>query len=184
MATIRRVVAGHNSIGKSVVSSDEQIAGTEVPGLAGFEILDIWGSNKTHQYPDDGTKPAYSAFFAPVGGYRFMICVIPPDPEIGEVTDGDTRSDAADLEKTEEAFPGLLETFDPAIPGMHRSATVDLIYVMEGRCELELDDGVRVKLAAGDTFIESGTMHAWRNPYGVQCKIIAAIIGAELAKDA
>ena len=64
---------------------------------------------------------------------------------------------------------------------MHRSATVDLLYVIEGRCELELDDGERVSLGAGDTFIQSGTMHAWRNPFDVQCKIIGVIVGAEVS---
>lgn len=182
MTTIRRVVTGHNSDGKSVVSSDEQITGVEIPGLSGFEILNIWGSDKTHSYPDDGTKPKYEEFFAPVGGYRFLIFTVPPD---SAAADQASKSDAvANSGATAPAFPGLpglLETFDPKVPGMHRSATVDLLYVMEGRCELELDDGVQVSLAAGDTFVQSGTMHAWRNPHNVQCKIIAAIVGASPA---
>lgn len=175
MTVIRRVVSGHDKEGRAVVASDEQLSGLDIPGMSGFEILNIWGSDQTHQYPDDGSKPDYQNFFAPVGGYRFLIFTVPPDSPI-EVNEADKPPS-----EMEAKFPGLLQTFKPDAPGMHRSATVDLLYVIEGRCELELDDGERVSLGAGDTFIQSGTMHAWRNPFDVQCKIIGVIVGAEVS---
>ena len=82
---------------------------------------------------------------------------------------------------TETQFPGLGDTFDPAVPGMHRSSTVDVLYVVEGRCVSELDSGEKIELSAGDTFVQSGTMHAWRNPFDETCKIIGVIVGAESA---
>lgn len=172
MTMIRRVVSGHDKAGKAIVASDEQVSGLEIPGMSGFEILNIWGSDETHQYPDDGSKQDYQSFFAPVGGYRFLIFTVPPDESVA------TQDSSATPTEMEANFPGLLDTFKPDEPGMHRSATVDLLYVMEGRCELELDGGERVTLSAGDTFIQSGTMHAWRNPFDVQCKIIGVIVGA------
>ena len=88
MTVIRRVVSGHDKEGRAVVASDEQLSGLDIPGMSGFEILNIWGSDQTHQYPDDGSKPDYQNFFAPVGGYRFLIFTVPPDSPI-EVNEGD-----------------------------------------------------------------------------------------------
>jgi quercetin dioxygenase-like cupin family protein len=62
-------------------------------------------------------------------------------------------------------------------PGMHRTATMDMILVVSGACILELDEG-EVKLNAGDVLIQSGTMHAWQNPFDQPCRLLAAIVGA------
>ena len=174
MTSIRRVVTGHDKLGKSVFVSDENVAGLKIPSLPTTEIVHLWGSDETHHYPDDGAPQAYQQFFAPVGGYRFLMFTVPPDAS------NPPPADNAALTATNEQFPGLGETFDPNVPGMHRSATVDLLYVVEGRCVSELDSGEKIELRAGDTFVQSGTMHAWRNPFAETCKIIAVIVGAEM----
>jgi quercetin dioxygenase-like cupin family protein len=74
--------------------------------------------------------------------------------------------------------PGMTATFQKDAPGMHRSNTVDLIYVISGRIVLELDDGVKVNLQAGDTLVQNGTRHAWHNPYDEPCLFITTQIGA------
>ena len=48
-------------------------------------------------------------------------------------------------------------------PGMHTTATIDFEVVLDGEIWLELDDGVEVHLRAGDTVVQNGTRHAWRN---------------------
>ena len=50
--------------------------------------------------------------------------------------------------------------------------------MISGRCVLELDDGATCELSAGDTVIQNGTRHAWRNPYDEPCLMVVAIIGA------
>jgi quercetin dioxygenase-like cupin family protein len=67
----------------------------------------------------------------------------------------------------------------PEDPGMHRSATVDVLYVVSGRCVLELDDGSRTTLGAGDVIVQSGTMHRWHNPWEEPCRIIGMLVGAQ-----
>ena len=173
MTTIRRVVTGHNSQGKSIFVSDENVAGTPIPSLPTTEIVNLWGADATHEYPDDGAPQPYDAFFAPVGGYRFLMFTVPPDASNPPPPESQT------IAETEEKFPGLSDTFDPEVPGMHRSSTVDVLYVVEGRCVSELDSGEKIELSAGDTFVQSGTMHAWRNPFNETCKIIGVIIGAQ-----
>ena len=36
-----------------------------------------------------------------------------------------------------------------------------------------------VTLKAGDTLIESGTLHAWTNPFDEPCRFLAVVIGAD-----
>lgn len=174
MTDIRRVVTGHDENGKSIFVHDEKVTGTNIPSLPSTEIVHLWGADVSHRYPDDGSAQAYEKFFAPVGGYRFLMFSVPPDATNVAPAEANV---AAEMEST---FPGLAETFDPEAPGMHRSATIDLLYVVEGRCISELDSGETRELSAGDTFVQSGTMHAWRNPFNETCKIIAVIVGAEL----
>ena len=153
--------------------SDENVAGTPIPSLSTTEIVKLWGADATHEYPDGGAPQPYDAFFAPVGGYRFLMFTVPPDAS------NPPPPQSQEIAETEEKFPGLSDTFDPEVPGMHRSSTVDVLYVAEGRCVSELDSGEKIELSAGDTFVQSGTMHAWRNPFNETCKIIGVIIGAQ-----
>jgi quercetin dioxygenase-like cupin family protein len=53
---------------------------------------------------------------------------------------------------------------EPNNPGVHQTATVDYGVVLDGEVDLELDDGVKIRLTAGDTIVQLGSRHAWRNP--------------------
>ena len=172
MKTFRRVVTGHDARGRAVFASDEQVPSLALPGLPGTEICDLWGADATLNYPDDGAKPAYETFFPPVGGCRFLVFTVPPDAQ------GGAEDANASPEALHAANPSLAATMQADAPGMHRSDTIDMLYVISGRCVLELDDGARLELRAGDTAIQSGTMHAWRNPYDEPCRVIAALVGA------
>ena len=44
---------------------------------------------------------------------------------------------------------------------------------------LELDDGASVELGPGDTVVQNGTRHAWRNPYSEPCRMVVFLVGAE-----
>ena len=54
-----------------------------------------------------------------------------------------------------------------------------MLYVVSGQIILSLDDGVEVTLNPGDTIVQSGTRHAWRNPGNEPCLIVGVIVGAE-----
>ncbi|AZI57603.1 hypothetical protein EH165_04975 [Nakamurella antarctica] len=47
-------------------------------------------------------------------------------------------------------------------PAMHRTDTVDLGFVAEGEVDLEASDGTVVTLRAGDIYVNSGAVHAWK----------------------
>lgn len=46
---------------------------------------------------------------------------------------------------------------------MHRTQTLDYGIVIFGEIELELDSGEKRTLRSGDTCIQRGTNHLWRN---------------------
>jgi quercetin dioxygenase-like cupin family protein len=55
----------------------------------------------------------------------------------------------------------IIDTEPHSRTPMHRTETLDYGIVIAGRVVLELDDGSRTELAAGDVVIQRGTNHAW-----------------------
>jgi mannose-6-phosphate isomerase-like protein (cupin superfamily) len=176
MKHLRRVVTGHNAAGRAVFASDEKVPVVPIPGMPGFETCELWGADRTLTYPDNGAQPAGADFFPPVGGFRFRMFTIPPDRAAAEA-----GHSSASLQSMQEGMPSLAATMQSDQPGMHRSDSADLLFVISGRCVLELDDGARIELRAGDTAVQSGTMHAWSNPFDEPCRIVGAVVGAKRA---
>jgi mannose-6-phosphate isomerase-like protein (cupin superfamily) len=165
---VRRVVTGHDAAGKSVFVSDEAVAAQP---LTGFHRL--WGGDKTPQFPDDGSLPEHHMYFPPIGGFRFGMFSIPPDS--GADSEVNAAAGSADLEA--EA-PGLLRYLDLSDPGMHTTDTIDFEVVLEGTVVLELDDGAEVTLHPGDTVVQNGTRHRWKNPGDTMARLVLFICGA------
>ena len=47
---------------------------------------------------------------------------------------------------------------------MHRTLSLDYCCLISGRLEMVMDGGVVVTLTPGDTVVQRGTSHVWRNP--------------------
>ena len=175
---VRRVVTGHNEAGKAVVASDESVAPVALKLLPGAEFHRLWGGDVIPSFPDDGSQPVAPMYFPPIGGFRFGLFTISPD----------TTTVPADLDivsafaEMEDALPGMAAHMEPASPGMHTTASIDYEFVVSGEVTLELDDGVEVHLKAGDTVVQNGTRHAWRNRSSEPCVVVVVLIGAPNAK--
>jgi quercetin dioxygenase-like cupin family protein len=100
---------------------------------------------------------------------------VPPASSATLPTDFDLPAALADME---QKLPGLSAHMEPAAPGMHTTATIDFEVVLEGEVWLELDDGKEVHLKAGDTVVQNGTRHAWRNHGTVPARLAVFLIGA------
>ena len=137
-----------------------------MPGLPGHEMNLLWGADRAMQYPDQGAKPDYATVFPPIGGCRLVELYLPAHAQ-------PPNSEAdSDFGVSEPAMH-----LDRNRPGMHRTMSMDVILIANGRCILELDTG-KVTLNEGDVLIQSGTMHAWHNPFDQPCRILALLIGA------
>ncbi len=173
---IRRVVTGHDDGGKAVFATDEMVEPITLDVVPGAEFYRMWGADAAPRFPDDGShpQPSVQQYFPPVGGFRFGLFSIAPD---STVFTEDLDIEAA-LAEMEAELPGLGGHMEPENPGMHTSATIDYEFVVSGRVVLELDDGVSKELSAGDTVVQNGTRHAWRNPYDEPCLMVGVIVGA------
>ena len=172
---IRRVVTGHDADGRAVIASDERVAGYEPPIMPGSEFHQLWGGDEAPRFPDDGSRPATSAYFPPVGGFRFGVFTLPPAGSDGPPADLDV---AAELAALEQNLPGLMAHMEPRDPGMHTTATIDFEVVLSGQVVLELDDGVEVTLEPGDTVVQNGTRHRWHNRGAEPARLAVCIVGA------
>lgn len=174
---IRRVVTGHDEHGKAVFVDDCEVEPITISLSPGAEFHRLWGGNEAPRFPDGGALPASDPYFPPVGGYRFMTFLVPPGHrQSAEVPDA--AAIEAGMVEAEERLPGLASHMEPDAPGMHTTATIDFEMVIEGEVWLELDDGAEVHLKPGDTVVQNGTRHAWRNKGDVPARLVGFLVGA------
>lgn len=177
MMGVRRVVTGHNNEGKAIFASDEIVEPTTLSLLPGAEFFQLWGADEIPTFPDDGSRPPHTTYFPPLGGYRFGIFTVQPDTEASMMPENfDIEAAIAEVE---EKLPGMAEHLETENPGMHTTDTVDYEFVISGEVVLELDDGAEVTLKPGDTVVQNGTRHAWRNRTNEPAVLVVVLIGAK-----
>jgi mannose-6-phosphate isomerase-like protein (cupin superfamily) len=172
---VRRVVTGHDAGGKAVFVDDQMVAPVTLTLLPGSEFHRLWGSDTPSSFPDDGTRPPDGDYFPPLHGFRFGFFTIPPDGGAGIPADLDVTAGLAELARK---LPGMTDFVEPDEPGMHTTATIDYGIVLSGEAVLELDDGVKLTLRPGDTYIQNGTRHRWSNTGEVPAVLAITLIGA------
>lgn len=172
---IRRIVTGERPDGASVLVSDEMVDAIQVPLVPGAQFFSLWGSDTPPTLPNAGAEPDFSKWFPPEGGFRFQMIVLPP---AGAKPDPDIDMKQA-LRETEAKLPGMIGKMDPKDPGMHRTDSIDLIFVTSGACELELGDGTKVPVGTGEAVVQNGPRHAWRNPHAEPCSLLTVTLGAK-----
>jgi len=65
----------------------------------------------------------------------------------------------------------------PNTPGrMHRTDTLDIILVMEGKIDMGMDQDASVTLNKGDVMVQQGTNHSWDNVYDEPCRLAIILI--------
>jgi hypothetical protein len=162
MAEIRRVVAATDHQGKSVIVSDGPAPFShDFAGMPGQAQTRIWFSANIPAAagPDEEPTDPNGPVVPGAGGASFVVVQYAPD---SVVTDPRFRPDLLSEELATYA-PDLAAAFEADDAGMHRTPSVDYGVVIEGEIWLELDDGVEAHLRPGDTVVQLGTRHAWRN---------------------
>jgi hypothetical protein len=169
MTGLRRVVTGHSAEGKAVFASDEQVDPISLSGAA--TLHRIWAVDDAPTFPDDGSQPATTDYWPPVGGFRYLLMTIAP-------AGGPRTAETVDASEINRLMPGLTEAMEPDEPGMHTSDTVDLEIVLSGEITLELDAGVMKTMGPGDAIIQNGTRHRWHNLGTEPARVAVILIGA------
>lgn len=147
--TVRRVVTGVDESGQAVFVRDGA-PDKLVSGASGFGVAELWTLAGPPSDPADGIDPQPGPFVLepePGGLTWRIIRLAAPDPSLPR----------------EQQF--LHNEGDPHFTdpkrGMHATDTIDFEVILDGRIELELDDGC-VQLGPGDCVVQRGTRHRWR----------------------
>lgn len=161
--TVRRIVIGHDPTGASVIASDADVAGIDMPGVGLFTA--VWSADGPARYPDEGRDPAAPGIYPPVGGVRLVISRYAPGQKLG-AADGAP----ADIPWEED--------------GMHRTDTTDFVLLLQGELVLTVDRGVERTLLPGEVVVMAGARHAWRNDSDKEAVVAFFMVGADAAADA
>lgn len=178
---IRRVVLGVEANGKSGVLSDEPAArNSAFKTVPGFAATLLWSTTAASEAGKKGafSDPTLEANFLPgPGESRLMFVTFPPDAVMMRA-DFDGVAFGAEFG---QLLPGLAETFEPDVPGMHTTDSIDYDVVLDGEIVLELDDGKEVTLKKHDVAVQQGNRHAWRNKGNKPATMLFVLMGKRRA---
>ena len=167
MEGVRRVVTGVDADGKAIFTSDAEPSFTKANKTLGAWAVDIWEMTKVP--PDLSSHGALTTGggFPQAGSLVFRMIQLPPESVLRD-----------NMEEAETYYGGevLLDSDDF---GMHRSDTVDMIVVLSGEVWMKLENSGEVLLKAGETLIQRGTVHTWRNRSKEPCVMAAVLVGTE-----
>jgi len=170
----RLIVTGSDHDGKSSVISDSLIEARTAAAVPGYGWHRLWSWDNIPDVPNSGVEPDGPAHFPPPGGVRFIAFTVPP----GTVKAPDDLDKEAALHELEQKFPGRAAHMESHQTGLHTTATIDFIYVADGEIWLELDDKKEIHLKTGDSLVQNGVRHAWRNHSDLPCTLVVTIVGA------
>ena len=154
----RVVVTGVGADGRSVIESDGP-AHPWVRRPTGTLVMDLWRADSM-PIPVDASSTATDevVLAPPPHGAVVRTTVFPPDSSISAEAAAAFAAAMADIYGAEgNTGPGAND-----VPGMHRTETVDVMTVIDGEICCVMEEGEAV-LRTGDTMVQRGTRHAWRN---------------------
>ena len=174
--SVRRVVTGTDSAGKSVLVSDGVVPHShDFESMPGQSQIRVWftAGTPTSQTPEAEPTNNHGPVVPGPGGASFLIVRYAPDSVVMS-PDFDPLAAGQEL----EAYaPDLAELFEPN--GMHKTPSIDYGVVLEGEVWLELDDGVQVQLTPGDTIVQVAARHAWRNKTKAPATVAVVLTGVD-----
>ncbi|MDA1279453.1 MAG: cupin domain-containing protein [Chloroflexi bacterium] len=161
-----------NENGKSEITLDGQSPGHFDLAVSEFDVM--WLTASTPPDLKGTADPADVDQYVmkpPPGGIKWVVIRIPPE------------SESVLVDRSSPEFTKLMARFDdggvmePGGNGWHTTETLDLITVLLGEVDLELDEDV-TRLRAGDCIVQRGTRHRWVNRGNVPCVLSGVIIAA------
>lgn len=136
---VRKVITYHRADGKAAVQSNEALEPQALPLGPGLSEIQVW---VTKDFPSTDNNSSDD------GGQRQI-------------------QDAANFNLVEPTGTNLRFTdlAAGAATPWHRTTSIDYNVLTHGELVLLMEDGSETHLKnPGDTVVQKGTMHAWRNP--------------------
>lgn len=167
-AQARVVVTGVDENGKSTIVSDGPTpVRMETPGMT---ICDLWEVESLPSKVSDGNASNGSVRLDPAKtGFVTRVTTFAPDSEWDQAAE--YKKLLADMGNAD----ALAE--DSGIAGLHASETVDIVTIISGEVYCVLETGETL-LRQGDSIVQRGTQHAWRNRSDQPCTLFNIMWGA------
>ncbi|KAG5720195.1 hypothetical protein E4T56_gene3230 [Termitomyces sp. T112] len=157
LPNLRRIVTGHDQQGNSVVDSDRVLLSEPMGTVKGARSAAIWVT--TDSIPTNDNNNLEDGAARTIDDQANFRLVHP---------------NGTNLRSTELA-PGSTTV-------MHRTSSLDYNILVQGELILITEDGTEKHLKnPGDTVIQKGTMHAWKNPTDKWTRWVSVLIAAEPA---
>lgn len=138
MQKLRRIVTGENAEGQSRIVADEWISPFS---RAGIDLFPLWGvAELPVKMPLTGLENAENA--QGLGVVRTAVGVLPPNKLVGSDDDGSIVFDSE---------------------GFHQTDSVDIAFVVSGTVTLSVPGEPDTDVHAGESIVQNGALHAWRN---------------------
>lgn len=172
----RRVVAAVKD-GKSAVVSDGPIPNAlhhqAAPGMMSTIVYHTASPAQVSGGFEE-TAPVAGKLVPSLGETTLLIVRFPP----GSVYAAPDFDGAALGKEQYDFAPDFAATFDADGSGVHDTGTLDYDIVLDGEIWLELETET-VHLKKGDTAIQHGTRHAWRNNSDLPAVMAFVLIGVD-----
>lgn len=169
---MKLIVTGQRDDGSTGPLEERELEPVIASGFPGLENVPIWSASSVTDLPFTGTNTALDVFFPTPGAFRYFYLTIGPDD--GTSTSGPSPEE---VENFDRLFPGLLSHYEPDVPGMHTTDTIDFIAVVQGTIVLDLGAGGERTLTAGDTLVQHGARHRWRNDTDAPATLVVFMLG-------
>lgn len=170
---MKRIVTAMAEDGRSVFGQETQVepvVASMAPDLVNFPIFATL--NPADVLGPAGAHSDEMPFFPPDGALRaFQLEIAPPGAPSGSAPTSEQVAEG------ERLFPGLFSHMEQDHPGMHQTLTVDFVVVLSGEVVLELDAGEERTLYPGDTVVQRGTRHRWRNETTEPLRLFVVMFG-------
>jgi mannose-6-phosphate isomerase-like protein (cupin superfamily) len=156
LQSIRRVVAGLDSDGRSAVLFDgNATTQAENPNWPGFGVKLLWTTDRIPVEVRLGIDEADRVLqiLPSPGGSTCVICEFPPLSSLDKMTP-EQRAAALQL--------SFGDTHDDQSLQLHATPTLDYLVMLSGELTLLLEAG-ETTLRAGDVLIDCGVKHGWEN---------------------
>jgi mannose-6-phosphate isomerase-like protein (cupin superfamily) len=153
----RVVVTGVGADGRSVIVSDGP-AHPRVTRPTGTRVMDLWRADSLPISVDAASTATDEVVLnPPPHGVVVRTTVFPPDSSISPEA-------AAAYAAAMDAIYGKQgsDSVGESVPGMHSTETIDVMTVIDGEIWAVMENG-ETCLRTGDTMVQRGTRHAWRN---------------------
>lgn len=174
-AGTRRVVAFVDIDGRSRLhSSDSAPRDVKYASPPGLRTSLLWATDPefTIGHGVRDPIPVLGQVVPLPGGTMFETLTLPPD-SVYSAADFDPVLAAAEMGRH---APGLAELMEVDAPGFHRTDTIDYIVLLHGEVWIVVDGG-ETRLVAGDTLVQLGSRHAWRNRSSEPAVLAVVMVG-------